>query len=89
MSLTAGAYEVWVTNQQTNKVQVLDGASLQVVDEISAGEKPHNLTFSKDGKRVYVANLRSNGVTVIDAAAKKTVATISAGKTTHAVGVRE
>jgi len=56
-SFTARAYEVWVTNQRTDKIQVLDGTSLQVVGEITAGEKPHNVTFSKDAKTAYVANL--------------------------------
>jgi YVTN family beta-propeller protein len=86
-SLTASAYEIWVTNQRTDRIQILTGTSLRVVDEIPAGEKPHNITFSKDGKTAYVANLRSNNVTVVDAIAKRYVATIPAGKTTHYVAI--
>jgi hypothetical protein len=43
---TARAYEVWVTNQRTDKIQVLDGTSLQVVGEITAGEKPDDSTLT-------------------------------------------
>jgi YVTN family beta-propeller protein len=85
--VTAKAYEVWVTNQRTNKIQIVDGGSLHVVGEIDAGQKPHNLTFSKDGKIAYVAELRSNAVTVIDAVARRSIATIPAGKTTHQIAI--
>src|SRR5574341_826061 len=81
----ADAYEVWVTNQGLNKVQVIDGDSLKVVGEISAGTKPHNVTFSRDFKRAYVANVGSN--TVIDATTRQAVKTVPAGKTAHHVAV--
>lgn len=86
-SLSAHAYEIWVTNQRTNKIQILDGTSLQVTGEITAGGKPHNITFGKDAKTAYVANLRSNDVTVIDASSRAIVATIPTGRTTHHVAV--
>ena len=83
----ADAYEVWVTNQGLNKVQVIDGDSLKIIGEISAGTKPHNVTFSRDFKRAYVANVGSNNVTVIDATTRQAVKTVPAGKTAHHVAV--
>ena len=84
-AINALAYEVWVTNQGINKVQILDGKTLKVIAEITAGTKPHNVTFTDDGKFAWVANVGSNDVSVIDAAARKVVATLPAGKTAHAV----
>jgi YVTN family beta-propeller protein len=78
-------YEVWVTNQGINKVQILDGKTLGVIAEVAAGTKPHNVTFTADGKYAWVANVGSSNVSVIDAKARKVVATIPAGKTCHAV----
>ncbi|MCI0369992.1 MAG: beta-propeller fold lactonase family protein [candidate division NC10 bacterium] len=78
-------YEVWVANQAINKVQILDGKTLEVIAEVPAGTKPHNVTFTADGKSAWVANVGSSNVTVIDTASRKTVAIIPAGKTAHAV----
>jgi NAD-dependent SIR2 family protein deacetylase len=34
---SAHAYEISVTNQRTNKMQIVDGTSLQVTGEVAAG----------------------------------------------------
>ncbi|MGH7406724.1 MAG: cytochrome D1 domain-containing protein [Candidatus Methylomirabilales bacterium] len=83
---TAGStYEVWVTNQGINKIQILDGKTLEIIAEVPAGTLPHNVTFTADGKYAWVANVRSNNVSVIDTTSRKVVATLPAGKTAHAV----
>jgi len=84
-AINASAYEIWVTNQGTNKVQILDGNTLKVVAEIPAPTKPHNVTFTADGKYAWVACVGSSDVSVIDTATRKVVATLPAGKTAHAV----
>ncbi|MGH7430873.1 MAG: hypothetical protein ACREI5_03520, partial [Candidatus Methylomirabilales bacterium] len=61
------SYEVWVTNQSENKVQILDGQSVKVIAEIPVASKPHNVTFSPDFKTAYIASVGSNDFTVIDA----------------------
>jgi len=86
-SSPAQAYEIWVTNQRTNKVQVINGKSLKVVAEIETGVKPHNITMNHNGTRAYVANLKSGNFVVIDTASRKIVKTVPAGKTTHHVSV--
>jgi YVTN family beta-propeller protein len=81
------AYEIWVTNQRSNKIQVIDGESLNVTDEIETGVKPHNITMNHSGTRAYVANLRSGDFAVIDTSSHNVLKTVQAGKTTHHVGV--
>jgi YVTN family beta-propeller protein len=81
------SYEVWVTNQETNKIQIIDGQTLKVIAEIAGRTRPHNITFSPDYKTAYVANVGSGDVTVVDAAARKVIGTIPSGKRAHHVGV--
>jgi YVTN family beta-propeller protein len=79
--------EVWVGNQRTATVQVVDAESLGLLAEIAVGLKPHNVVFSKDGHRAYVANLRSGDFSVVDADARKVVKTVPAGKILHHVAL--
>ncbi len=81
----AWAYEVWVTNQSTDKVKVIDGETLKELAAISTESKPHNIEFSPDFTRAYVSNVGAGIVTVIDAAERKTIATIQTGKGAHGV----
>jgi YVTN family beta-propeller protein len=81
------SYEVWVTNQATNKIQIIEGKTLKVIAEIAGGTRPHNITFSPDFKIAYVANVGSGDVTVVDAAARKVIGTIPSGKRAHHVAV--
>jgi YVTN family beta-propeller protein len=84
---SVSGYEIWVTNQGTNseKVQIIDSKTLSVVAEVTAGKKPHNITFNKDFSLAYVANVGSNDVTVIDAKKRKVVATIPTATRAHGV----
>jgi YVTN family beta-propeller protein len=86
-SSVAGAEEIWVVNQQTARLDIIDGESLEVVAEVETGVKPHLITMSPDEKRAYVANLRSGDISIVDAVAKRTIRTIPAGRTAHEVDV--
>jgi YVTN family beta-propeller protein len=79
----APAYEIWVTNQGTDTVHVIDGATLKEVGGISTGAKPHNIEFSPDFTRAYVSNVGAGTLTVIDAASRKTIAAIPTGRGAH------
>ena len=93
----AGAgFEIWLTNQATDRVLVLDGTSLKTIVEIAvgkdraaAGAKPHTISFSPDGRLAYVANVgakaNSTNVIVIDAVTKQVVSMLPAGPGAHAV----
>jgi YVTN family beta-propeller protein len=47
---------VAVSSRDERKVLVLDAATLELEEEISAGADPLGVTFSPDGDRVFVAN---------------------------------
>jgi len=51
----AGGYQVFVSNERSGDVTVIDGSNDQVVATIPAGKRPRGIHASPDGKKVYVA----------------------------------
>ncbi|MGI0002661.1 MAG: YncE family protein [Nitrosopumilaceae archaeon] len=87
-------YEIWVTNQGLDKIQILkikDGETLEPVAEIEidgdgkpATSKPHMIFFDSATKYAYVANVGAGAVTIIDVSKKEIVTTIPTGNGAHA-----
>ena len=77
----AAAPKVYVTNELSNDVSVIDVATNIVVKTIPVGLQPRPLAVSPNGAWVYVANFGTNPstVSVIDTASDTVVATITAG----------
>jgi YVTN family beta-propeller protein len=55
VSLQAATYQVWVTNERSGDVTVINGGDLSVASTIAVGKRPRGIHVSPDGKRVYVA----------------------------------
>jgi YVTN family beta-propeller protein len=72
------APRVYVPNSTANTVDVIDPATLQVVDHFRVGSIPHHITPSWDLKKLYIENEGSSLLTVIDPAT---------GKVTGQIGV--
>src|SRR5580692_2402622 len=53
--LAAENYDVYVSNERSDNVTVIDGATRQVVATIPVGKRPRGIHISPDGKTVYVA----------------------------------
>jgi YVTN family beta-propeller protein len=51
----AGNYQIYVTNEKSGDVTVIDGASLKAVATFPVGKRPRGIHASPDGKTVYVA----------------------------------
>ena len=87
-------YEIWVTNQGLDKIQILkikDGETLESVAEIEIDEdgkpatsKPHMIFFDSGTKYAYVANVGAGAVTIIDVSQREIVTTIPTGNGAHA-----
>src|SRR5215831_1444421 len=63
---TAGELRVFVTNEKSNNVTVIEAATQRVLAMIPVGERPRGIVVSGDGQRVFVANSNTNNVSVID-----------------------
>src|SRR5262245_32083864 len=51
----AGGYQVYVTNERSGDITVIDGATLKAVATFPVGKRPRGVHASPDGKTVYVA----------------------------------
>ena len=90
------SYEIWVTNQTEDNIQIFHSGTLKPIakipvdqDKIPQTSKPHTIQFSPDRKFAYVANVGSkantNNILVIRAKDRKIIATIPTGPGAHMV----
>jgi PQQ-dependent catabolism-associated beta-propeller protein len=70
---------VFVTNEKSDNVTVLQAGTHKVLDTISVGQRPRGISASRDGRRVFVANSNSNNLSVIDSKTLKVLDTLPAG----------
>lgn len=54
-SLQAATYQVYVTNERSGDVTVINGGDFSVAATIAVGKRPRGIHVSPDGKLVYVA----------------------------------
>jgi len=52
---SAVSYQVYVTNERSGDVTVIDGASNKVTATIPVGKRPRGIHTSPDGKTIYIA----------------------------------
>ncbi len=77
---------IYVANESSNSVTVIDAASLKVIATIDAlNHSTHDLSVSRDGRWVFATNLASGRLSVIDAEKLETVASIYTGNRAHVV----
>ena len=77
VAVTPNGKYVYVSNQLSNSVAVIDTISSSVVKTVSVGLSPAGLAVTPDGAHVYVSNQGSDNVSVIDTATNTVVATVS------------
>ena len=71
---------VFVTNEKSDDVTVIQADTGTVLKTIAVGKRPRGIAASADGRRVYVANSNSDSLSVIDAAALTVLSTTPAGR---------
>jgi YVTN family beta-propeller protein len=79
IDVTPDGKRLFVAENLTNKVAVVDLASETVITKIEAGAYPYDCVVSQDGKRAYVSNWGAQSVTVIDADVNKVLGEIRTG----------
>src|SRR4030095_3323754 len=70
---------VYVSNERSNNVTVIDAASDKVVATIPVGNRPRGIGVSPDGKTIYVALGHDNAIAVVDAASRAVKGRFAAG----------
>src|SRR5882724_10479317 len=71
---------VFVTNEKSDDVTVIDATTRAVVKTIAVGKRPRGVAVSPDGRRVFVANSNSDSLSIIDPVALTVVGTLPAGR---------
>ena len=79
LSLTPDGEKLYVsqfTSSTTNRVVVLNTATMTVVNSIPVWIMPHGMRMNTAGTRLYVANMMSDNISVIDVASDSVVETV-------------
>ena len=78
---------VYVSNEHSNSVTVIDAGSDKVVASIPVGKRPRGIGLSPDGRTIYVALGNDNVIAVVDAASRTVKARFAAGTDPEAFAV--
>jgi len=81
-----------VLEKSDNMLAIVDPANLQIVARVPAGQDPHEIVASPDGKLAYISNYGGsdstlNTISVIDLTARKALAPINLGALRSAHGL--
>ncbi len=79
IAITPDGKRLYVAENLTHKVAVVDLATQQVITKIAVGEYPYDCEVSPDGKRIYVTNWGSRSIAVIDTANNQVAGNIQVG----------
>lgn len=80
---------VYVTARDENRLYMIDGLSLAVVNSVQVGHRPWGVSINPNTNKVYVANFASADVWVLDGTSLAVLATIHVGPEPTFVKVNE
>jgi PQQ-dependent catabolism-associated beta-propeller protein len=72
----ASAETIFVSDEASDCVIAVDGATLKPIECIHVGQRPRGLVASKNGKTLYVAVGNGNAIAILDTAARKMLRSI-------------
>lgn len=75
----ASAETIYVSNEETNVVHVIDPATLREKARIEIGQRPRGMALSPDGRTLYVAVSNDNRITAVDTASGAMIGHIPSG----------
>jgi YVTN family beta-propeller protein len=55
LATAAASYQVWVSNEKSGDVTIIDGGTMKVIGTMPVGKRPRGIHSSPDGHTVYVA----------------------------------
>ncbi|HMA35421.1 MAG TPA: hypothetical protein VKY74_13200 [Chloroflexia bacterium] len=70
---------IFVTNQESNDMTVLDAATNAVLTTVPTGQAPHDVSTAPDGQEVWVAYYQENHVAVFDPATLQPIGQVELG----------
>ncbi len=79
IAVTPDGKRIYVAENLSNKIAVVDSATEKVITKIAVGEYPYDCLISNDGKLAYVSNWGSRSVSVIETAINEVIGNIQVG----------
>ena len=76
ISIDNNANRLYVLNQNSNNITVLDSLTYSTITTIPVGTNPSGITFNKLTNKIYVSNSGNNSVSVIDTTSNAVIKTI-------------
>ena len=64
----AEARTIYVSNEKGNTISIVDGDTLELVQEVPVGERPRGIVLSPDGKFLYICASDDDTVQIMDTA---------------------
>ena len=78
--------KVYIANESSNSVTVVDGTTFKVLGEVDTlNHATHDLSLARNGKQLWATNLASGRISVIDTDAMETIVSLYTGKRAHVV----
>lgn len=88
IALAPDGRELWVGDNATHRLTVLDASTLDTLATLpSGGQVPIRLAFTPDGREVLVSNVQSGELALFDARARRLVATIPMPAGAQPIGI--
>ena len=56
----------YITNQESNTLDVIDLEAMKKIDEVEVGMKPAGILVDQQSQRIFVANPESNNVSIVN-----------------------
>jgi len=79
LGAAADARTIYVSNEKGNSISILDGQSLELVEEVKVGERPRGIALSPDGRFLYICASDDDTVQIMDTATLEIVGTLPSG----------
>ena len=86
-AFAAQTNRIFVTNERSNTISVINGYTLEVEASIDIGFLPRGIGLSPDGSELYVAVSEENKIAVVDPKTLKILRSLQAVSYTEAFAV--
>ncbi len=81
--------KIYVNDELTNTVSIIDGSSNTFIDRIGVGDYPDDVKVNSKTSRFYIANSHSDTISVFDGTGNSILATIPVGTYPIGIGINE
>ena len=77
--MSAEARTIFVSNEKGNSISVVDGDTLELVEEVPVGQRPRGIVLGKDNKFLYICASDDDTIEVMDTETLEVVGTMPSG----------